>query len=262
MRAALLFPPLSLLAASLSLALPAAPAAAQVVFFDDFDGGASLGTGISGGFSGAGSTTSVQGYTGLGTAGDQFGGDFLINGTPGNPAPSTVLTLSGLPDHDRIDLNFLLAIIDTWDGDGFPPDPQQAPDFFNVRVDGVLVFSESFANAGSTTGQSYEPPPGAELANGVQLGFRVLNVNDFDDAYDMGADPTFQSIPHTASSVTIEWFASGSGWGGGISTDESWAIENVEVEVRGPEALPALGGPGAVLLVLSMAWVARRAARR
>jgi hypothetical protein len=43
----------------------------------------------------------------------------------------------------------------------------------------------------------------------------------------MELDPTFNNIPHMVSTLTIEWFASGAGWQGG--TDESWAIDNVEV---------------------------------
>jgi len=43
----------------------------------------------------------------------------------------------------------------------------------------------------------------------------------------MGEDPTFQDIEHSASSLTIDFFASGEGWQGG--EDESWAIENVQV---------------------------------
>jgi hypothetical protein len=48
-----------------------------------------------------------------------------------------------------------------------------------------------------------------------------------DSAYNMGLEPAFNAIPHTSSSLTIEWYASGAGWQG--STDESWAIDNMEV---------------------------------
>ena len=206
---------------------------AGLAFFDDFDGGQTLGAGVSGGFSGVTGTESVQGYAGLGTGGNVFGGDFLFNGSGGDPASPTVLTLSGLPAHDTISVNFLLAIIDTWDGGSFPPSPEQAPDYFNVHIDGVQVFFESFANADGAVGQTYVPATGVELANNVQLGFRNLNVNDLDDAYDMGLEPGFNDIPHSASTVTIEWFASGSGWGGHdagpLGTDEAWALENVLV---------------------------------
>ena len=229
-----------------------------IVFFDDLDGGQTFAAGVSGGLSGITSTVSVEGYSGLGTGGNLFADDFLINGSGGDPAPSTVLTLAGLPPHTTIDLAFLLAIIDTWDGTSFPPVPSQAPDFFNVQVDGAQVFSETFANADAATGQTYSPPPGVELANGVQLGFRSANVNDLDDAYDMGLDPAFIGIPHTASSVTIAWFASGAGWGGGIAVDESWAIDNIQVSVN---VIPEAAG-GALWACILLAARGSRSMRR
>ncbi|WP_048316980.1 hypothetical protein, partial [Crocosphaera watsonii] len=45
-----------------------------------------------------------------------------------------------MPSHTSIDINFLLAIIDSWDGNH----PTFGPDFFNVKVDGVSIFSETF----------------------------------------------------------------------------------------------------------------------
>ena len=51
-----------------------------------------------------------------------------------------------------------------------------------------------------------------------------------DSGYNMGLDPAFDAIPHTASTLTIEWYAEG-GWEGGA--DESWGIDNVEVTLNG-----------------------------
>ncbi|MDP2046314.1 MAG: M23 family metallopeptidase, partial [Deltaproteobacteria bacterium] len=104
-----------------------------------------------------------------------------------------------------------LAIIDSWDGDG-----EWGPDFFNVQVDGVSVFSQIF--------ESYSASPGVLLFSGEDLGF---SSSWNDSAYNMYLEPTFQNIPHTGSTLTISWFASGPNWQGG--DDESWAIENVQV---------------------------------
>lgn len=131
----------------------------------------------------------------------------------------------------------MLAIIDSWDGNGcnivspgFP-----GPDTFNVSVDGSPVFSEVFENSSCGT-QTYVPPAGVELARRLSLGFSFSSPcpGTFycDSAYNMGLDPVFQNIPHTASTLTVDWFAGGSGWQGG--TDESWAIDNVEVTVNRP----------------------------
>ena len=54
----------------------------------------------------------------------------------------------------------------------------------------------------------------------------------------MGVEPVFDDIPHTGSTLVIDFYASGGGWQAG--QDESWAIDNVEVTV-----VPV---PGAVLL--------------
>jgi hypothetical protein len=189
------------------------------VFSTDFNAGAPAQ------FSGITSTESVQGYAGLGTGTNVFGGNFLRNAALGNPASATVLTLTGLPLHSSIDLNFLLAIIDSWDGSlGVAH-----PDILNIEVDDTLIFSKTF-DIFDFHDQSYSPPPGVQLTWNTARGFSGWN----DAAYDMGLDPVFDGIPHTSSTLKIEWYASGGGWQGG--DDESWAIDNVEVIVN-PAAL-------------------------
>ncbi|ELR97764.1 Calx-beta domain-containing protein, partial [Gloeocapsa sp. PCC 73106] len=191
------------------------------VFFTDFD------SGTPSSFSGVVTIQNVEGYIGFGTGDNDFSGNFLRNTTVGNPASKTTLTLSGLPSHTSIDLNFLLAIIDSWDGS---KDTSSAPDVFNVTINGNSIFSETFTNFNVL--RTYNPPPGVFLAFG-SLGF---NGGWPDSAYNMGLDPTFDSIPHTSSQLTVEWFASGGGWEGG--DNESWAIDNVEVILNGVSGLP------------------------
>ena len=201
---------------------------AQEVFFDDFDGGQVFGGGVKGGFSGVTNLTSVQGFAGLGDEGDQFGGNFLRNDTGGSPigTPSvpTMLTLTDLPDHDVVNIEFLLGVLESWDGSGAPP----SGDFINVRVgDGLsskLIFSETFSRPLAPP-QSYEPPDGVLLSEGKDLG--SFGIVSSDSAYDMGSDPTFHQISHSSSTLVVEWFADGPGYQGG--GDESWAIENVRI---------------------------------
>jgi hypothetical protein len=161
-------------------------------------------------WSGVGSIESVQGYTE-----DGFDGTFLRNTASGNPASKTTLTLTDLPEHTSIDLEFLLAIIDSWDGS--PPGGCCNPDIFNVFVDGIEIFSESFGGNSAT----YDLPP---IGERNQKGF---NPNYKDVSYNMTNDNRFQNIPHTSNTLTIDFFASGQGWQAGF--DESWAIENVAV---------------------------------
>jgi hypothetical protein len=172
-------------------------------------------------------TESVQGYAGIGAA-SVFGGKFLRN-TTGCPDPlaATTLALTGLPPHASVDLNFLLAIIDTWDGLA----PTSGPDYLDVTVDGSLVFSASFKNAFGG-GHPYVAPPGVLLVEKTQLGFRATDVNDQDSGFDMGKEPALHGIPHVASTLTVTWTASGSGWHhtcSGGDQDESWAIDNLSV---------------------------------
>ena len=185
-----------------------------IVFFStDFD------SEVSTQFSGVATTESVQGYEGIGTGANVFNGKFLRNSSV--PPLPTTLRLTGLPAHTSIDLHFLLAIVDSWDGTCCGSDQ------FTITVDGASLFTEVFNNLADGGVQSYVPPLGVELVRKMELGFRDIDANDQESGYDMSQDPLFSNIPHTASTLTIEWYASGPGWQGG--TDESWAIDNLEV---------------------------------
>ena len=172
--------------------------------------------------------TGVQGYAGLGPVGNQFGGNFLRSAT-GNVV---TLQLNSLPAHSAINLSFLFAAIDSLDGTGSFPQG----DFFNVVVDGVTIFNESFANALPSQIQSYVPPAGVELARHVDLGFSGPGGYYTDSAYNLGADPIFSNIAHSTSTASIQFFIQGVG----IQdlNDESWAMDNLTVTVA-PVPVPA-----------------------
>ena len=227
------------LAAAVSM-LAVQHAGAVSVFSTDFD--AALAPEID---PGTATLTGVQGYAGLGASGNQFGGNFLRT----IPANTITLTLSNLPQHDSLSLAFLFAAIDSLDGTGTFP----SGDFFVVSVDGVEIFNESFANALPGQIQSYSPPSGVTLARHVDLGFSGPGGFYTDSAYDMGADPVFSNILHTASSVTITFLMEGPG--NQSLDDESWAIDNLRVSMN------AAPEPG-TLALLTAAGVALAARRR
>ena len=163
--------------------------------------------------------TPSQGYATVGPEGDKFGPTFLRCST----SNTFTLTLTGLPPHTSMNIEFLFAAIDSLDGTGAFP----AGDFFGVYVDNVVVFKESFANAVATQIQTYNPPVGVELARRVDLGFSGPGGFYTDSAYNMGVDPAFRDIPHTGATAVLKFTLEG----GGIQSldDESWAIDNLRV---------------------------------
>lgn len=220
-------PPLSL--RTLPLLLAALAPAQTVVFTSTFDG--TLPPEIT---PGTALLTGVQGYAGLGPAGAAFGGTFLRSET-GNVV---TIQLNGLPPHNAIQLDFLFAAIDSLDGTGTFP----AGDFFAIRIDGNTWFRESFANASPSQIQSYVAPPGVTLARMIDLGFSGPGSYYTDSAYWLGADPLFQTIGHTASSLTITMQIEGAGIQG--LGDESWAIDNLTIrtlQTTNPGSLLAYG---------------------
>jgi VCBS repeat-containing protein len=171
--------------------------------------------------------TDGQGYNGIGNDGNVFSGNLLRNDAAGNPATATVLTLNNLPAHTHLDLNFLLAVIDSWNGTG-----NGNSDFINVEVDGNIVFSETLDTADSFD-QTYSPPADVFLVDGEHLGFADSSPNGqfggffVDSALDMSLESSLSNIAHTASTLQVRFFASGSNWSGG--TNESFGIDNLNV---------------------------------
>lgn len=205
------------LKATLLTAALASSARAQTTVFN-FDGESGIPTQIN---PGVAQLEGVQGYAGLGPAGDQFAGSFLRSPT-GNVV---TLTLNNLPAHTSIDVLFLFAAIDSLDGTGTYPEG----DYLRIAIDGTPFFRESFANASLSQIQSYVPPPGVELARHVDLGFSGPGGYYTDSAYDLALDPRFSNIPHTASSAVITFIIEGPG----IQSldDESWALDNLRIRL-------------------------------
>jgi hypothetical protein len=215
--------PFALLACALLAALVLLPAtaretAAAVYWSTDFESGmpaemTTLGTAIEG----------TQGWAALGHPGNTYGAHFLRYSSI--TLYDTKLVLRGLPAHTHVSLGFLLALIDSWDG----------TELYQVTVNGNLLFDHWFQLATGDT-SSWHAPLGATLSRGTNLGFSNGSYYGRDRAYDLGFEPAFQDIPHTADSLVVVWKMSAiSGgaaqqWQGG--TDESWAIDNVRVSLR------------------------------
>jgi len=230
--------------------LVARPAQATNVYINSFDTAPFVEPGVSAVLSGPTLLAGVQGWVGLGTGSNTFDGQMLGNQASGNPAAATQLTLTNLPAHNFVTINFLLAMVDSWDG---AEGNLAGPDYLLVTVDGATILRETFASDGRP--QSYVPPAGVQLAKNIQLGY--VGGDFKDSAYDMGLDPRFQKIPHTNSSLTISWRAFGEGYEGG--TQEWFALDNVGIATVVPEPSSFVLLCGAAL---GLAMMARRRQRR
>lgn len=203
---------------------------AQVVFRTDFDGALPIAI-----QPGAAALEPVQGYAGLGHPRRQFQGSFLRSPT-GN---TVVLQLTNLPPHSYLQLDCLFAAIDSLDGAWFYP----RGDWFRITLDGRIVFRQAFSNDPAFPVQTYQPPPGVELARRVDLGFAGPGAPFEDSAYDLGRDPWFLLLPHHGSSARFEFTLEGPS--GVALADESWALDNLEVRIGdSSEALAVPHGPG------------------
>lgn len=183
--------------------------AGSVTILDtNFDHAAGMtGSASIGGF---GKRSATRGYGALG-----FGDSFFRNQSGGRAADRTILRIQDLPQHSSIDLDFLLAIIGSWDG----PLAHYGGDSFRIKVDGRLIFSGVFSNGF----RANRLPRHGKLIKKARLGFGRYR----DSAWDMSDVPALNDIPHTRDSVKIEFFARGINWQGG--RDESFAIDNLRV---------------------------------
>ena len=103
-----------------------------------------------------------------------------------NPAQAITLTLTNLPAHTFLGLNFLLAIIDQWDG-------IDLHDAFNVSVDGTPAFAQTYTNYAG--GEAYA---GTRLSFNCRCGVNATS----DSAYAV----SLSNIPHPSSNATIRFF--------------------------------------------------------
>lgn len=204
----------------ISAAVTTLHAASLDVFYTDFERGTPAG------FTPGPMTSRVssEGYAQYG-----FGSYMLISQGGTNTGNAVTLTLTGLPAHTSVELDFLLAIINSWDGwEGAP----NGHDLFNVEVDGVSVSRNHFSNL--WLGNMVNPPPNTSVVfqtNDVAFAGMENGVITHwpDSAYRM----TLRTLAHTASTMTIRWYADGGGWQGGpIPTDEFWGIDNLRVRLN------------------------------
>lgn len=222
---------------AVALAAAAVPAMADNgVFYTDFSTADAR-------VSGAGELRDVDGFAGLGVNDMLFDGLMLVNDSA--QSARTTVTLTGLGGHSAVRLDFLLALIDSWDG---LDEENWGPDKLNIAIDGVTMFSEVFSNRAGDAGRgTYEGPAVNMLADPTMLGFNAWHL---DSAIAFTGNGALE-FAHTGSTLTIDFWASGPEWQGG--DDESFGIDNLSVTL-----VPGPGAAGAMLIAAGFATRRRR----
>lgn len=183
--------------------------------------------------------TVINPPTDLATLDPSFGGSWIQSIASQNRSGKTSLSFENLPPHSGLDLDFVIAAFDSIDaGDWIGNDPDinnnpaanslnplgDSPNF-RIVVDGVIVYENRFNTSGLISDLSDGVTElGTNLNYSAQyrenwgpddFGSIPANANDrhaipwaSDAAYNFNAlfDDNLKAIPHTADTVTIEFF--------------------------------------------------------
>lgn len=168
------------------------------------------------------------------------------------------LTLSGLSDHNYVELNFDLYLIRSWDGSSAGTQFDYGNDLFTVNVQGgPTLLSATFSNgnpAGQSFGSNAINPTFTGASETYSLGYVFndgMSINQvMDSVYHFS-----YLFNHSSSDLSFDFTASGLQ----PIHDESWGLDNVKVSIFTPVPEPEnvamiLAG---LVLIASMA-LARR----
>ena len=187
--------------------------AATLVYTNNFDaGGYFLAAGVNDSFGGLTNGAAEAAVVDGPINATGWEGNYWANRTGGVPTGAasdvSVLELTNLPVHTSVRLEFLLGFLESWDSINGDP----SPDLLEITINGVALPFALTTNTGSGTLEVYGP--GNELFDSAAL--NGLAPIDTLAGYDF-------VIPHTSSTLSIGFGASGAGWEGG--NDEAFGLD-------------------------------------
>ena len=190
-----------------------------------------------------------------------FADNWLVNAALGTTTGTATVEFNNLPEHESIDLDFLLAAGDSIDG---------GEGIFTVIVDGNVVFSYDFSSGGNGLSGSgiVKMVGGGNLDNYYReqwqdnSGAGPTDENDrfgqswtFDSAYDMSGALALTAIPHTADTLTVQFTHDlSSNYTDEYNAVEGFSITLNDVTVPEPSTLVLLAA-GLVSLLVHRRWM-------
>jgi hypothetical protein len=195
-------------AAALALGASAQAATLYTNTFEGMtvDGGATYGAGVTGSFSNLTLTGAATGDWND----DGWVGTFGRNSTTGNPATTSLLSLSGLGSHTQVTATFVLGFLDSWDGNCVGCG--NGPDNLEILVGNTVIATMTTNNAGGNEDLNGHP---------VIAHYQQVDSNQYFSDTLIAYSVTFN---HTGGTLDFGIRASGGGWQGG--GDESWGIDS------------------------------------
>jgi hypothetical protein len=235
-----------LVAGLLAASLGATSAHAGLVYSNDFDAVAVVGSGVTAtGLSNGAVGVATGSYAG--SDGKVWANNFFFNGSTGNPATASTLTLTNLGAHTSVSIDLLLGFLNSWDSS----DGSVSPDFLDVYIDGVLVKQLTAATASGTV---TDYGGGTALVTGGQIDGNAFFSDNLADMSTAG----FLTFAHTSSTLTLTLQASGNGWQGGA--DEFWGVDALKITTV--DTGGTVPEPGTLALVLAAGVIGARLRRR
>ncbi len=144
-------------------------------------------------------------------------------------AQKAILSLTGIPSHDFITVDYDLYIHDSWDGNN----TSSGPDVFNMLVDGDTSVHTTFSNWSFTPYNLQAYPNNIPASNPYFSGAVTTNLPTACNSAVSTLSTKYhitKTIAHSASSLTLLLEAVGIE----VACNESWSIDNLVIQRRTP----------------------------